>query len=142
MKWRWKFVLISVLTLVALALLIVYLTKQYEDASYSRKTLLQAHSVLQACEAYRNDPANSGKKLPVTLTDLLRPSFTDKSFLRNGEADLLDRVGNPLRYAVVINRNGEQEVYVWGERIMDGQLKLVGAKRKANGEIEVFGHEE
>ena len=70
----------------------------------------------------------------------MKPPFGGPSFLRNGEADLFDPWGKPYRYAVIPNAKGEQEVYVWGERTVDGQLKLLGAKRrKRMGTIETFG---
>jgi hypothetical protein len=138
---RRKLVLVGALALVTLLFAIDYLSDYSKSYVCSQRAVFQAQGIHQACEAYRNDPANPDKKLPNTLTDLIRPSFGDRSFLRNGEADLHDPWGHPFRYAVVRNLNGEQEVYVWSERAGNGGLILVGAKRQANGEIELFGSE-
>ena len=104
------------------------------------QAIAQAQWSVEACESYRNHPANPNRgKYPASLADLVKPQFSQSGFLIRGEKDLIDPWGHPYRYAVVKNADGEDEVYVWSERFAGGKLKLVGAKRKANGEIENFG---
>jgi hypothetical protein len=104
------------------------------------QAVAQSQSAVRACEQYRNHPANPDRgKYPTALADLAKQPFIKDSFLLGGEEALRDPWGNPYRYAVVKNATSEDEVYVWSERLVDGKLKLLGAKRTANGEIEKFG---
>ncbi|AMV27683.1 hypothetical protein VT84_25000 [Gemmata sp. SH-PL17] len=128
--------LVAFFVLVAAA----FSTKELDAHYNSEQTILRARYVLQSCEVYRGDPA-SGGKYPVALLDLHKRPSEGKSFLPDGDSDLLDMWGNPYRYAVIANAHGEQEVYVWAERVVRGKLKLLGAKRNADGGIELFGLE-
>jgi hypothetical protein len=114
---------------------------RYLGPTRSGSAVRQAESILQACEAYRLHPA-SGNKYPAKLADLHKPPFGGESYLRNGEADLIDPWNTPYRYAVLTGSDGEQEAYVWGEQMIEGKLRLYGGKLRPEGRIERFGLEE
>ena len=138
-----KRLLVVVAVLLVAAVITIVSTMRYIGSGRSGDAIQQSMSILRACEAYRDNPNNpeAGKRFPTTLADLVKPPFGGSSFLRSGEADLLDPWGHSYRYAVVTSASGEQEAYVWAERIADGKLKLLGAKRCADGEVRIFGLE-
>ena len=54
--------------------------------------------------------------------------------------ELTDGWGSPFRYAVVANKAGELEPYVWTERTnADGRTTLIGANVKSDGTVVRFG---
>ncbi len=137
MKRHHRFVL--VLIGVLLALLGLSLVSTRTDRNYnSAKTISQTREIARACAYYRDWKRNPGNKLPTTLSDLIRPPWGGERFL-DSEYQLIDPWGQPYRYTALTNVKGEQEVYVWSERTVGGQLKLLGAKRRADGAIETFG---
>jgi hypothetical protein len=140
MKRRWLAYLALGTLVVLLGLgLMTALTVDYGGSSTrTGEAVYHASGLLLGCEAYRRNPG-SGGKYPASLSELLAPPFGGGSFLRNGQDDLIDPWGNPVRYAVVRTKDGGQEVYVWGERVVDGRLRLVGAKMTPDGQVEVFG---
>src|SRR5437588_19776 len=60
---------------------------------YLDRAQLGCQSISRAVEAYVDHPANKTHELPNTLHALVEPLFCDRSFLRNGEADLFDPWG-------------------------------------------------
>jgi hypothetical protein len=140
MMKRLRWVVLALIAVVAVAL-VTAATTRYDGETRTYRATLQSRQILTACEAYRENPDNPQRKFPSALPELVNPPFGGPSFLKNGAEDLRDPWGNFYRYAVVTRDNGEQEVYVWGERTVDGKLKLIGAKLRANGDTELFGSE-
>jgi hypothetical protein len=102
--------------------------------------VLSAQRILDACEAYSDCPANPEPgRYPTDLHHLARPPFGGSSFLRNGEADLIDPWGNLFQHEVVKNESGETEIRVWTTRTVGNEQKVIGAKRLAKGKVETFG---
>jgi hypothetical protein len=120
------------------AAVLVVCTTRYLGPTRSGTAVLHAKGLLLACEAYHMHPG-SKEKLPATLADLVAPPFGGNGFLKNGPQDLIDPWGGQYRYAVVPDEGGEPVLYVWAEWEKDGQLQLVGAKRKLGGRPVVFG---
>jgi hypothetical protein len=142
MKWGRRVILVLIVLL--LAVISLALSTSMTDKYYNtHKAIAQSRFLVGMCEAYRNYSANPQRgKYPATLTELVKPPFDGGQFVVEGERDLIDPWGNPYRYAVIPNAKGEQEVYVWCERTVNGKLTLHGAKRRADGEIELFGRPE
>ncbi len=131
--------IVLVLTLMGLSLVA---PPPYDMNWSASRVTFDTTEIAHACGAYRNSEKNAGKKFPTTIDDLIRPMPGGGGpFLDVRPSDLIDPWGNPYRYAVVTSANGEQEVYVWAERIVDGKLKLLGAKCCADGEVRRFGLE-
>lgn len=135
---KWTAWIVSVLVFVGVA--IVLGTTHYGSPERPSRAVLQARSLLTACEVYRARP-ESDDKYPATLRDLVKPPWGGGAFLRNPQENLLDPWGNPFKYAVVQTDGGEPELYVWAERTADGKTRLIGAKRTASGATTHFGLE-
>jgi hypothetical protein len=126
---------------VALAAILVFalLAAMVPDFGNNTRTYwagVGARRIASACEEYRRHPG-SGGKYPGALSDLIKPPFGGSSCL-HGAQDLIDPWGRPFRYAVVKHADGE-EVYVWGERAVEGGLRLVGAKLTTDGKVGPLG---
>ena len=107
--------------------------------SEETKACLQAETILHACEAYRDSPANPERgKYPTALAELVNPPFGGPSFLHNGAGDLIDPWGNPYHYEVAKNSDGEIEISVCTVWVGDEGIRLLGAERKADGKIRSF----
>ncbi len=67
-----------------------------EDA---RRTvaLVGCKNLATAVQAFATNPANPDWTIPRELGDLVRPPFGGPSYLRNGDADLIDPWGQPYR---------------------------------------------
>ena len=106
--------------------------------SLTKNGIVDAGFFAQACWSYREH--TPGRKFPAELSDLLLRSpqgigpFKD---MRDDKCD--DPWGNPYKYALVPNENGDLEPYVWAESIVDGKLRLYGAKCGADGMVIRFG---
>src|SRR3954449_12969308 len=106
MKWGRRIgVALAVLLFAALVYCVAFPT--YLGPTRPGNALLGAKRVLQACEAYHDNPDNTGKRYPTALADLVPPPFGGGAFLRDGDRDLIDPWGHPYRYAVITNANGE-----------------------------------
>ena len=139
--WPLRCCIIALALVLALAVFVAS-TMQALGPSKSGRAVSQSMAIVSACEAYRNHPANPDRgKYPSALTMLAKPPFGGQSFLDRAKQDLIDPWGNSYRYAVVKTASGEDEVYVWCETVVAGRLKLLGAKRKADGVVEAFGAE-
>ena len=113
------------------ALLVVPLVgraDEKDEKAKEDKALLQCKVLLQACEAYQLNAANNGAAPPLALVDLVKPPFAKNSYLPNGEKDLLDPWGKVFKYATVPDADGALQPYVWCERTVDGQTKVIGTK--------------
>ena len=140
-RFRWVVLGLAVLLVALIALSSV--VRVSGGPTPTGQAISQSKLLLQMCEYYRDHSANPQRgKFPTTLAELAKPPFDGAQFLTKGERDLIDPWGNPYRYAVIPNTKGEPEVYVWGERTKNGKLTLHGAKRRADGEIELFGRPE
>ncbi|MCI0699673.1 MAG: hypothetical protein L0241_01125 [Planctomycetia bacterium] len=135
---KWLLAVLAVLMVVVILSALGTLVPPVSDAP--PRAVFQAKAIVEACEAYRDNPTNPERgKYPSTLIELVNPPFGGPPFLRNGEADLFDPWGKQFEYAVKTDTEGNTEVSVWTERIVDGKLKLLGAKRTTTGKIELFG---
>jgi hypothetical protein len=136
MTWRgWTLIALVVL---AIAGAIALVFRGYVEDYRGSMTVLQARTLIAACEAYQGH-SSAENKYPSTLNDLVSPPWGGPSLLRNGKDELVDSWGSPFRDAVVPNEKGEVEIYVWAERIVDGKTSLIGAKRTGSGETQHFG---
>jgi hypothetical protein len=114
-----------------------WVTKTMPGLSPTRVSINRASDVAEACESYRsNSPSHSH---PASLDDLRKPLPGFGLLLADPEHDLCDHWGNPFRYAVVPDADGQPEVYVWFELTSDGKTTLHGAKRTAHGKLIRFG---
>jgi hypothetical protein len=136
-RWRWVVPVVFLLPLAVISVLLLS-AKESDRNQMSHEAIAHCRATLLACEAYYQHPG-SGKKYPSSLTDLVEPPFGGPSFLRTGQTDLIDPWRNPYRYAVVKTASGDTELYVWAERVVNGKLKLLGAKMRPGGQTEVFG---
>jgi hypothetical protein len=101
---------------------------------------LQSVEIIRACDAYRDCESNRERgQYPAYLIDLAHPPFGGSSFLRNGAADLIDPWGKPFQYEIEKTESGGTEVRVWTTRTTGKEQKVIGAKRLADGKVEVFG---
>lgn len=64
-------------------------------------------------EAYVEHEANTKHELPTTFHDLVNPPFGGSSFLRNGEADLLDPWEKPYRFERRHFKDGREYPFIW-----------------------------
>jgi hypothetical protein len=122
--------LLVVVVLVSLLLLSV----QKTDQNYNENVaIIHATSLTSACRAYYLSP-RSGGTYPAKLMDLIEPPFGGSSFVDGGDKNkLISCWGQPYKYAVIPNEQGEPEFYVWAEHVVDGELRIHGAKRTAAG---------
>ncbi|CAN5638766.1 hypothetical protein BH11PLA2_BH11PLA2_17990 [soil metagenome] len=97
-----------------------------------------ARSVILGCQLYRKH-SESGGNFPATLNELLEARFKGQEYLEVPEIDILDWQGKRLRYALLINEQGEQEVYVWTEITVREKTQLCGAKGTIDGSVTLFG---
>jgi hypothetical protein len=108
----------------------------YMGPTKPNRALHEAAMLVRACRVYQQRP-EAGGKYPAALADLLAPPFGGYPLvdMANG---LNDPWGNPYRYAVVQNEKRDPLPYVWAEWVVDGELKLIGAKGAAGGTV-LFG---
>jgi len=104
--------------------------KVWPESYRHGKAIHESSRFVQACWIYREH--TPGQKFPAKLSEVL-PLME----LRDDKSD--DPWGNPYKYALVPNEKGELEPYVWAETIVDGKLKLHGAKCKSDGTVIRFG---
>lgn len=76
------------------------------------KAQLYCTSIAFAIEAYTNHPDNKQHEQPTALRELLQPPFGGPSFLRNGEAELLDPWGKPYEMERVRKADGTEIILV------------------------------
>jgi hypothetical protein len=129
---------IGIAALVLLAATLVTLklaTKVRDGLSPVKVSIVRASELTEACQIYRD--CNPAKTYPEKLEDLLHPTFYAGPFV--SDHILKDGWGDPFRYALVPNADGELEPYVWTERVMDGKVTLYGAKRTADGKSLLIG---
>jgi hypothetical protein len=67
-------------------------------------------SIAQACESYREAPANTKQEYPTTFEELLHPPRGGPAYLKNGERDLIDPWGN--RFQMERKRTPDGRAYV------------------------------
>jgi len=128
--------LVGLAVIVLLILAVVFPT--ISDRHYSTHVTTQhAEHLAAACRAYYQHSPD--KKYPAKLTDLLKPPGDIGPLVHNPDEAFLDAWGQPFRYALVPNEDGELEPYVWTERTRNGRTKLIGAKYTADGKKVVFG---
>jgi hypothetical protein len=98
---------------VTLAALVVYVqvfvTSRGYDAKQA-KAQLGCQGLATAIETYTEHKANTKHELPRALSELLNPPFGVPSFLRNGEADLLDPWGKP--YEMELKKRSDESDYI------------------------------
>ncbi len=99
-----------------------------EESAKEAKAKLQCLSLLIACDAFQQNPANEKMMFPTILLELVKPPFGGPSFLRDGEKDLLDPWGKMVQYAVAKDEKGTLRAYTWTERTVDGKTKVIGTK--------------
>jgi|SRR5579883_997291 len=129
-KW---FLLFLVVLVIGVGVLPLF---RYLDGNSRRSTpILRCRTVVLACQSYRK--ANeAGGSFPSRIADLMRPPFGGPPVLE--DRTVKDGWGKPLRYAVVVQENGDEEVYVWAERDTPGAVEIFGAKGTADGRIVLF----
>ncbi len=137
---KWRYVVLVALTVLLLAVISHLLVPPVSDRP--PRAAYQAQQILEACDAYRDNPANPERgRYPTHLLELVHPPLGGPPFLRNGAEDLRDPWGNQFEYTVEKTEAGEREVRVWSVREVNGKRTELGAIRKANGEIATFGLE-
>jgi len=108
-----------------------------ESFRYGR-AIHESHGFVHGCWSYRE--RTPGRKFPAKLSELLLRSPEGVGpFMDTRDDTCDDPWGNPYKYALVPNENGELEPYVWAERIENGKAKLYGAKCSADGTVTQFG---
>jgi hypothetical protein len=108
------------------------------DRHYNaHRTLADADSIVRGCQMYQRHPKGSGK-YPAALHELVASPFGVGPFV-DLPRGFNDPWGNPYRYALVQDEHGNTMPYVWAEREVDGELKLIGAKGTAGGKTVLFG---
>ena len=120
---------IVALVLLATGLVTLKLITKADGWNPVNASISRADELTLACQTYRD--YNPAKSLPEKLVDLLNPPFDAGPFI--SDHALKDGWGNPFRFALVPNSDGELEPYVWTERVVDGKVTLYGAKRTADG---------
>jgi hypothetical protein len=134
-----RVVAVCVLAVLGLAGFALIAVQRKTDRHFNTQSAInEAGLLIEACQAYRRHP-ESGGKYPTNLADVIRPPIRSDPFLEDSGRVLIDPWGNPFRYALVPNENGEPEPYVWAERVKDGKLTLIGAKGTAAGKTKLFG---
>jgi general secretion pathway protein G len=76
------------------------------------KAQLGCQGLAIAIETYTEHKANTKHVLPRTLHELVNPPFGGPSFLRNGEADLLDPWGKPYEMELIKRSDGSECILV------------------------------
>ena len=99
---RAGFTLLEVLVVVAILVIragvgVVATTRYLEDARKS-KAQLACKGLAEACEAYKNNPANTTGEYPTGPGELLQPGFGGTTYLKNGAADLKDPWGKDYSF--------------------------------------------
>ena len=125
---------IVALVLLAAVLVTLKLITKADGWSPVKASISRADELTLACQVYRD--FNPAKTYPEKLDDLLNPPFDTGPFI--SDHALQDGWGNPFRYALVPNSDGELEPYVWTERVTNGKVALYGAKRTADGKRLLF----
>jgi hypothetical protein len=82
------------------------------DDTKTSKAQLGCMSIAVAIEAYIDNEANKTHEPPTALRDLVEPPFGGPSFLRNGEADLIDPWGKPYEMERVRRSDGTEYILV------------------------------
>lgn len=100
------------------------------------KSITRSRSIVEACIEYRRLPGSQGN-FPASLAELQKPLFHGMPLI--DEYHLRDGWGKPLRFAVIVNAEGEPEVYAWAEHDHDGKVLLHGAKAGTDGRVIDFG---
>jgi hypothetical protein len=101
------------------------------DLANERLATLATQSLAQAGEAYAINPANEGNRYPQVLADLSKPRFGGPSYLKNGVKDITDPWGRLYDCAYEANEKGDPQFYVWTERVVNGKVRVYGAKPPA-----------
>jgi hypothetical protein len=118
---------ICLLAVVLLTLPTAPLADDKEEKVKEQRAELQRRSILQACVAYQVTPA-SNMTYPTILLELVKPPFGGASYLKDGKKDLIDPWGKMFQYAVVKDKQGNFQPYVWTEHKVNGKLKVIGTK--------------
>jgi general secretion pathway protein G len=117
---RSGFTLLEVLVVVAILVILagvatVATTRYLEDAKKTRAQL-GCKGIAQAIETYQNNPQNPGltdeERMPQDPSQLVNVPFGGPSFLRNGEADLLDPWGKPYQFEPRTRQDGTTYIIV------------------------------
>jgi hypothetical protein len=130
-------VIVAIVVVLALLTLLM-LQKTSDRYYYVHRSIYNAKTLIHSCLTYRDHP-QSGGKYPASLDELIKPPFGGTPLLEDPQHDVLDGWGKRLRYAVVVNEQGEPEPYVWAERVVNGKIFLCGAKGMSNGTVVAFG---
>ena len=83
-----------------------------QDAKLARAQL-GCTGLAQAIEAFVDHKANTKHEFPLALSDLVRPPFGGSSFLRKGEADLMDAWGKPFQMEQKKTLDGRDYILVF-----------------------------
>src|SRR5436305_999766 len=94
-KWLLPTLVMCALLFFTFADIAPWSTETYRLDAQKSRAQLGCTSLAQAIEAYVQHEANKKHELPTALRDLVQPPFGGSSFLRNGEADLLDPWSKP-----------------------------------------------
>jgi general secretion pathway protein G len=105
-------VLVVVAILVILAGVAIIAVPRYIDDARKSKAHLACKSLAQACEAFRNNPANADGHYPQSAQELLQPPFGGPSYLQNGLADLQTPWGGGQQYTLEPRQKSDGTYYM------------------------------
>src|SRR5437764_875504 len=89
-----------------------------------KRAALDARTLTVAAKAYRI----KHDKWPEKLADLTKGTKDEPAYVAGGEKALLDPWGKEYKYAIAEDEKGEEQVYVWSERVVGGVTKVSGTK--------------
>jgi general secretion pathway protein G len=105
-------VLVVVAILVILATVATVATTRYIEDAKKTKAQLGCKAIADACENYKNNPANTMSQPPQSLQELLTPTFGGTAFLKNGKDDLMDPWGHEYQMQTITQNDGSQIMLV------------------------------
>lgn len=108
---------------------LLFFSKDLDRYYTWHETINKTRMLSRACIAYRNHPKYT-KRYPASLDELTLNNLIDEP-----DYSLRDGWGKRLRYVVMLNENGEDEIYIWSERIVKDEMFLCGAKVTADGKV-------
>ena len=86
-----------------------------------KRAALDARTLTVAAKAYRI----KHDKWPEKLADLTKGTKDEPAYVAGGEKALLDPWGKPYKFAIAEDEKGQEQVYVWSERVV---TKVYGTK--------------
>jgi type II secretory pathway pseudopilin PulG len=103
------------------------LTDDRQEDAKERLAVINARNLTVAAKAYRI----KHDKWPEKLADLTKGTKDMPAYIAGGEKALLDPWGEQYKFAMLEDEKGQEQVYVWSERVVGGETKVYGSKPSA-----------